>query len=465
MTAPENPEPLNGTFWQADTPDRRVPGQLTLDDRPALETVGQIFVERAVEVDLHPSGAVRRMAVSGDPDALVADWEPRTIYGELDDGTLVSVVGAQGGRKRLTAFVLQQYRQEFRTLRHVILNEHVDDRQTFDSCRFRLVGPIWWRSEDGEASTAGGGRLVITEDGDDRWFEFTPARPLTVRDLDRRVLSPIATLASLVTDNPADAIDLSVRVTAESPWRKVHRAEESVPSNSHELLDSTHLSADRFARWIDFRRRSDALDAAAIDDLSGVAIQTAVLTLAAVAEGLHRRLFDEKKRVPALSKRDLVQARRAARGAAVDRVSELDRSDREPLTEADLAEFKQAVNDAFGFINEQAFRTRMADLASTAQAALPNIVVAFADWPKASHEARNTLAHRGTQPHSETIDQFYDLLIALSYSIAWVLRTVLLIEAGFDAATLQEADRDSSRYNHHIANTRNLLAGGPYAAQ
>jgi hypothetical protein len=33
------------------------------------------------------------------------------------------------------------------------------------------------------------------------------------------------------------------------------------------------------------------------------------------------------------------------------------------------------------------------------------------------------------------------------------------------AATLQRAYEESSRYTYHIANTRNLLSGGPYAAQ
>jgi len=34
----------------------------------------------------------------------------------------------------------------------------------------------------------------------------------------------------------------------------------------------------------------------------------------------------------------------------------------------------------------------------------------------------------------------------------------------FDAPTLQAAYADSSAYNHHITNTRYLLAGSPYAA-
>ena len=69
-----------------------------------------------------------------------------------------------------------------------------------------------------------------------------------------------------------------------------------------------------------------------------------------------------------------------------------------------------------------------------------------------------------TLPPSVTPEQFIDLLVALGYSIAWVLRTNLLNEAGFDPQTLQDAYRDSSSYGHHLANTRSLLNGGPYAA-
>ena len=170
--------------------------------------------------------------------------------------------------------------------------------------------------------------------------------------------------------------------------------------------------------------------------------------------------LDEKKRVAALEPSDVTQARRAARRAALDRVREIDRSGRELLTEADLEEFKQALNDAFAFVNEPTFRSRMTDLIEDAQSSIPNIAVNFSDWPAAVKDARNKLAHEGTGPGGDS--EFVDLLIALSYSIHWVLRTVLLKQAGFDP-TLQAAYRDSSRYNHHITNTRYMLAGSPYA--
>ena len=291
----EDLESLNGEFWQADTPSRRVPGVLTLTGAPALETLGRIFDERAYVVDVTPYGGVT-ISHSGDPEDLVADWEPRTIHGELFDGTSVSIVGAQGGKKRSAKLFDPEYRQIFGTVRHVVLGGLIDDRQTFARCRFRLDGPNWLRYHDGEAVTSDGGCLVSATEGGAHWFEFAPAQAMTITDLDRWVLHPIETLAHLVTFNAAEAVNLQVRLTVESPWRRVHREEQSISAGSHELLDANHLTPERCATWMEFRRTSDGLDAGALDDLRGVAIQTAVLTLASIAEGLHRRLYRNERR-------------------------------------------------------------------------------------------------------------------------------------------------------------------------
>lgn len=458
------PESLAGEFWQTDTPERRVSGELRLVGGPVLETLGRLFDERAYVVDVSPRGGVT-ISHSADPEDVVADWEPRNIHGVLADGTPVSVVGAQGGKKRTTQLFDWEYRQEFGTSRHALLGVHVDEQQVYAGCRFRLDGPNWFRHNDGDAITSDGGRITAATKGAERWLEFIPNEPLTIADFDRWVLNPVETLALLVTTNPAESADLQVRLAADSPWLKVYREEQPARKGSRELLGAEHLTPERYARWIDFRRVSDGLDAAALDDLSGVAIQTTVLALASVAEGLHRRLYPASKRIPALSSADLRQARRAGRGAAVEAVRSADRAGRDPLNDNELAEFGGAISDAFAFVNEATFRNRMAGLVGSAQIVIPDIVAAFEDWPKAVADARNILAHKGTEPHNDTIDQFYDLLIAMSYSLAWVLRTVLLVEAKFDAETLREAYEYSSAYNHHLTNTRNLLKGGSYARQ
>ncbi|RIS51807.1 HEPN domain-containing protein [Mycobacteroides abscessus] len=463
MSPADQIQPVKGTFWQADTPQRRVPGELMLTESPILEIQGRIFDERANLVTVSEHGGTT-ISYTGDPEDMVADFEPRDILGVLQDGSAVSIVGAQGGKKHAGSFYDWKYRQQFRSTRHVLVGEHVDgDRQTYQDCRFQIAGANWWGATGGQAQTKCGGTLILETVSDQPAFHYTPAEALTIRELDWQVLSPVATLVSLVTHNPTGAVRLQVRRTEQSPWMTVHRKESAPSERSHELLPARLISPQQYAAWIDFRRTTDGLDAAAIDQLTGVAIQTEVLALAAIAEGLHQRIYDADKRIPALSANDTQQARRAARQAALEKVKQIDRTGRESLTPADLAEFTQAMNDSFSFINKPTYRSRMTDFAAEAQTIIPGIVGAFNDWPAAVKNMRNILAHNGTEPYSETVDQFHDVLIALSYSIPWVLRTVLLARAGFDPATLQEAYELSSQYNLHAANTRSLLAGGPYA--
>jgi len=196
-----------------------------------------------------------------------------------------------------------------------------------------------------------------------------------------------------------------------------------------------------------------------LDELPGVAIQTQVLTLVAVAEGLHRRLFGAKgRRVKGLSDSKIARMRRLAREAALTKMAGSD------FTDEDRAEFSRAVNEAFGHINDQTFRSRMDDLITDASLSIPNLGAGFANWSDAVSTARNRMVHQPSLPDDAEDEQFLDLLIALSYSITWVLRTNLLKRAGFDALTLQEGYGYSSSYGHHLANTRTLLAGGPWAA-
>jgi hypothetical protein len=172
----------------------------------------------------------------------------------------------------------------------------------------------------------------------------------------------------------------------------------------------------------------------------------------------HRRLFGEaEKRVKGLSSSRIEKMRRLAREAALTKMTEPE------FTNEDRAEFGKAINEAFSHINEQTFRSRMDDLLTDARRSIPSLGAGFADWPDAVSTARNLMAHQPSLPNDVDNDQFLDLLIALSYSIAWVLRTNMLNKAGFDAPTMQEGYRDSSSYGHHLANTRMLLAGGPWA--
>lgn len=453
------PEPFEGTFWQINTSERRVPGLLHLtDDDPQLVTHKPIFTERSFKISRTKHGMT--IGYSGDAEDLVDDFQPRTIHGALSDGTVVSIIDAQGGKTGggFGFEVPPTYHQQFRA-RKVVMGELVTQEQAVHALRFQVSGPYWHGPTEDVAHSSDGSTLRLYRDDDGRrWFEFINRKSLQLNAIEPQVLNAVTTLTSLVTDNDAADVNLHIKISPTSSWRAVHRRQEAVNQGGRSLLDTDHLTAAKFAHWIDFRARTDGLDAAALDELDGVAIQTQVLALAAVAEGLHRRLFDGKRRIPGLSNNKIGKMRRAARGAALPLLPDPQFSDGE------RAEFANAVQDAFASINEQTFRSRMADLLNDARMAIPEIGAAFADWPDAVSAARNILVHQPALPPSVTSDQFLELLIALSYSISWVLRTNLLNEAGFDPLTLQRAYHDSSAYRHHVTNTRMSLADGPFGA-
>lgn len=448
-----------GVFWQIETPDRRVQGRLTLAgaDLPVLVVDGLLFDERRYRHNVSSTGMT--ISVSGNPHDSVADFQPRTIHGEFTDGSPVSAIDVQGGRRSLGF----DFKQEFRC-RHVIVGAHVDGHQAYAVTRFRLVKG-YLPLPAGEVTTRNGGILrVLPVDraGDAQWFEFKPAQPATVNYLDLHVMNPIVTLYSLVTGNSTDDRDLQLRLDADSPFMPVYTCIRDVGDHGRDLLPTKHLTPGRFARWIDLRTVSDGLDAAVVDELNGVAIQTQVLALSAVAEGLHRKLFSDSaraKRVPAISKEICTQACNAARDAAVAAVAG------DQFTNDERAEFGQAVTEALAHVNERTFRSRMQELVGVAERAVPGITESFKNWPDAVVHARNTLAHRATHSLGDEFEASLELLIAVEYSLRWVLRTVLLHRAGIDSAAIQNGYKESSAYRYHLANVRqHLLASGQYVA-
>ena len=308
---------VEGVFWQLGTPDRRARGQLKLAGAglPVLVVDGLLFDERSYSHSVSRTGMT--IAVSGDPHDSVADFQPRTIHGELADGSAVSAIDARGGRRSLDFDFSQQFR-----CRRVVVGAYVDGQQVYAATRFRLVKG-YWPLPAGEATTTDGSILRIlpvNRPGDAQWFEFEPTQPATLNHLDLQVMNPITTLYALVTGNPTVQQDTEVRLDVDSPWTPVYEGIPDPGRQGHDLLPTKHLTPERFARWIDLRTVSDGLDAAALDELKGVAIQTQVLALTAIAEGLHRKLFSDTaraRRVPAVSKKICANAREAARDAAV----------------------------------------------------------------------------------------------------------------------------------------------------
>ena len=111
------------------------------DDRPTLATDKAIFIEKQFSFTRTPSGGAM-VAMSGDPEHHVADFQERTIHGELTDGSRITLVHAQGGSRSL-GFLLEpsQARQQFRA-RYAVIGEHVGRNRCTTRLGFKWSGRL-----------------------------------------------------------------------------------------------------------------------------------------------------------------------------------------------------------------------------------------------------------------------------------------------------------------------------------
>ncbi|WP_374068745.1 HEPN domain-containing protein [Rhodococcus sp. CX] len=91
--------------------------------------------------------------------------------------------------------------------------------------------------------------------------------------------------------------------------------------------------------------------------------------------------------------------------------------------------------------------------------AVREIVSDFSDWPSQVCSARNQLAHQAYTPEASS-DGLLLLLIAVDYSLSWVLRTVLLRRAGIPDEVVRRCYENDARYGLYRANVRSYLNPG-----
>jgi hypothetical protein len=86
---------ITGQFWNVETPDVASAGKAVCRSwtSPVLHLNDEIVVQRTTQT----AGAATR--ISGDPDDIVDDFRPLTIFGINTAGEKLSILGAQGGAR------------------------------------------------------------------------------------------------------------------------------------------------------------------------------------------------------------------------------------------------------------------------------------------------------------------------------------------------------------------------------
>ncbi|MEC3915977.1 HEPN domain-containing protein [Nocardia sp. CDC160] len=439
---------LDGWFWCSGSPARRGAGSLTCarGARPVLILDRPVVDEPGVRFEVSATGMM--ITTSGQVEDRVAAWEPIDFHGELENGKAVTVLGAQGGYDRGLA-VLFGHRYE---ARFVLLGARVSPDHRYDGVRFRLANHEGWRGLTPHDCAAIDDRSELSvhrDETDDEntelWLLYTCTAPKTLRELLDSVVGGSQALARLITGSSVPVTDVQVHAVG-GDWLQVfseHTYENPELAGRAKLLGPDVLTIEALATWMRIYDDLDGLPWGVIEPPQGAA-QVELLTVASIAEGLHRRLGKRQKRFH-LSNGAIARVRRAAREAGIAQF------DTEQLADPSLAH--QILTEKLAHLEDVTFRDRLDELVARAVAIVPEAIESIPDFVGNTSRARDELAHHLVKL-GEPLDVRVLRWATLTMTLDWVLRIFLLDVAGIPADRIRTDLLGVRRFQFHRANVR-----------
>ncbi|WP_152427880.1 HEPN domain-containing protein [Dietzia sp. UCD-THP] len=429
----------NGIFWQASSPTRsRGHYGHTAAGRPELELLAPI-VDDPSATEVTTTDGTSRIIYSTQADKAVKSFAPVLIHGELDTGELLTLLSAQN---HAAGPILPKYRA-----RVAILGAHVDANHAYSAMRFRVSDRYWTdHLSPGESAQTADLSVLRTEAAEDGvWLIYEGAKPRNIRDLEQYVANACITLMTLAFDFRPTIQEVELR-THDGPWLRTagpgfrgQASDWDVP-----MLNTSDLTLDRIARWIDLNARLDNLGAAIADPPTG-AVQAQALVATTLLEGIHRRLPFEQSRFPSLSKTAKRRIRKAARSAAVEAATS--------SAGADVGAVDKAISDCLSHFSSVSYLDRAHDIVAEVSAAVPELIFPVPDLPRTLKEARNDLAHHLVE--TESIDDLVTVInrwTIASMATPWLLRFLLLLRVGINPAILRRKALEHQRFEFVLAN-------------
>jgi hypothetical protein len=425
---------VDGWFWHAATPDVKAPGRLTYPswDLPVL------YLEAAIVEQPSIRGIRGGLIDMGDPDDIVRDFRPITIHGTTSTGEAITLLAAhpQGP---------QQYRA-----RHALFGAHsVAENPRFAAIRYQIDNDALWSKITDATASGGFGSLTCQRDIGGTWFVFVPGEPMSLRDLGRRVLIASRTLARLALQRELMVGPAFVRETEDSAWLSWHTTATAGDRIGRYLgdwlVDPRAISLQHLIDWLGVSATLEGLDAAIADDQLADILELRALVLGTIAEGLHRRLFDEKVRFPDLTKAQKKAVRRAGREAIAKALNDLG-----------VGAAADDFTDLVAALNDMTARQRLADIKTAIDEAIPGLLEEFDDWPGLVKNTRDYLAHWLLgDDEGDYVPPSEDDKILVYMSLPWALRTLLLYRAAkLDVNLMQQGYAEKPEYEMFRANVR-----------
>jgi len=478
VTTSREGERLRGRFWLEGGREHAVSGELFLGaQNPQIKLDGQLTP--AIRFD---SGIAEDGSVFGSGTVASGEDEPLTVFGDLlsDDGEeLVTLVDCVTTGRR---FPMGDSGGGLHTLQasYAVRGAHIAGRdEHFTSIRVRLRHLDEWASLPGfefrpsqeEPSVAfvqpdvpavsldNGGSLdlkqivtlvvpTVVGGGLSRavWFHAFNLSPTLWRELDRDLVTPLSTLLTLATGVDCPPVAIEVDTGAEAGWLTICGswlgAAADQPLQVQEmLLPLQVLTMTGVAVWLGNVEKLGPLPVVVAAASAGLLhqIETTVLELATVAEGLARRMWPEDAR---MTDEKAGVLRELAVSAVAERCPE----------EAD------GVKAALEFLQDLSYPMRLLRLAERGSEVVPGVVGRRNPdgrpnrWKTTVAAARNDFAHRLQLGWLD--ENRIDTYLTVTMSLQFLLTAVLLLETGTPAEVLAERFAQHQPYLQFLRRAR-----------
>ena len=399
-----------------------------------------------------------------------------TVHGELDTGERVTLPSAftAGWTQNGTGYQSQRLRAFY-----ALIGDHVDGANArFTGVRVRIRHLDAWANLPGftsaldpatgkqtlvfekpdvpPAALANGARVVVEQvtgrQGPDVsggklkrqvWLAVLNAPPATYRDIERSIVKPLANLLTLSTSKECPVVAVEVSADQSYPWMTVHSAAmkpaaDAIVPLPEILLPLAVTGLEGVAAWLDSVIRLGPLPSVVArtamtrDD----PLETQLLELTTAAEGLHRLMLLQHKRMTDDQAKE-------ARAKALEGIKEL----------AD--DVREVVQGALSHLTDQSYPRRLADLAEHVGQAVPGVTGNTLQWKKYVVNTRNGFAH--ALEHGFLDLDNVEESIAVLQSLRWLLAGLLLLQTGIDGVTLGGHFEGHQSYQLFLAQARMWL--------
>jgi hypothetical protein len=442
-----------GKFWSTEAPDRSVAGRLVIDQDGAsvhlLDELVAFDAPEAVTVHGITSEQGRVSLVQCIP------IHHRTIGGgahvEQTLSVRYAVLGAHisGPEQKYTAVAIRADGLDaWANLEWLSYIPGDDDPGELLRIQRKESSPL---TRVGEFSISIGGvihnrrNLSSYAIEHEAWISIDQFVPRTFDEVDRDFIAPVTGVISLLTGTACPLLNMELLPDGADSQHPLSRvvAKDEVPRSRtvrpHDVLvphGATSLMV--LANFLSRNRLLGSLTPVIADaqgEPARSSIQTQLLQLTTVAEGLHRRLFPEEFR---LVSADVLDIKAKISTALAEN----------PQRHLDI------LNGFLAHVGEPNYKNRLRRLVNEVSVIMPGVAGQVPRWINKVDHARNTFAHSlGTHLDAPLAREYY----VICRSLVWIMSGVLLKDSGVRENLLRDRIAQSRPYQHFLRQAHTLL--------